>query len=115
MSPEMKDVTCILCEEVKDKNELERYDGMCFDCAQAMQEADEKVDAREPSGDAEGADDPELRKTVDAYRKRQEYMKEYNSRPDIIERRKAYMKGRQEKIKMLLRKAKDAGLLEDKA
>jgi hypothetical protein len=103
----MDEMKCNVCEEVTDSKELDRYDGMCFNCQQALQEADEAVEA----GDTNEAD-PELLKAVDSFKKRQAYMREYNARPDIAERRKQYMKGRNERIKALLKKARELGMVD---
>jgi hypothetical protein len=107
--PTLDEMKCVICEEIKPKDELVEHEGLCADCASAMETAERTVDTAE-NGDREEVS-LELQAVVTRAKKRKFYMSEYNSRPLVAAKRKEYMKGRYEKEKALLAKAKEAGLL----
>jgi len=111
MAPELSEMKCDICEEITNKDELDRYDGSCFNCHKALEDAGDILEKQAGSGEAVEEASPELLKAVAAALRRREYMREYNSRPDVKAARKQYMKGRAEREKMLLKQAREKGML----
>lgn len=107
--PSLDEMTCPVCGEIGKKSDIESF-GMCYDCNVAIEATAKEFEESQPGEDAE-VSDLELKKTVEAYHKRQEYMKSYNQRPEVQAKRKEYMRGRNERNKALTKKAKDLGLL----
>jgi hypothetical protein len=94
---------CLICEQAITEDQLAR-DGMCDECSKTLGE--DAIEGPEPT-----VNDNELSMAVEAYKKKQAYIKQYNARPDVAAKRKAYMKARNEHQKAALKKAKELGLL----
>jgi hypothetical protein len=107
--PDLSEMKCVICEEVKTKDELEANEGLCEVCSTEIGSAERTIDTAE-SGDRDEVS-LELQSVVARAKKRRFYMSEYNAKPEVAAKRREYMKGRYEKEKALLQKAKEAGLL----
>ena len=102
--PQPRDVgTCPICEKETTLEQLEKA-GMCNDCDSVL--GKEAPESQEPI-----VEDNELATAVEAYKKHQEYVKQYNQKPGVKEKRKAYMKARNDRNKAIIKKARDAGLI----
>lgn len=111
MSPEMRDMQCVVCEDFFTVEEISKNNGMCFTCFKALEEQLEHEERG--SSKEEDLSDPELRGALQRYRKRKAYMKRYNERPDVQAKRKQYMKERNQRDRDIIRKAKELGVLPD--
>jgi hypothetical protein len=105
--PDMKDMQCVICERIKTIDEIAKFDGMCEECSEALKETDEAIEAGAREDDLS---DPEIRGAIKRFTARKEYMAKYNQRPDIIAKRKGYMKDRARRDKQLIEKAKRLGV-----
>src|SRR5262245_11499552 len=102
--PNMSEMQCHICESIVSVEEISENDGMCRACNDAMKDIPET-----PTDET----DPEIRGAIQRYQARQSYMKKYNQRPDVQAARKAYMKGRQQRDRALIRRAKELRLIDD--
>jgi hypothetical protein len=104
--PDMSEMKCAVCEQVKTKDELVEHNGVCTECQAAFDEIPDKPDE-------DSLSDPEMRGAINRYRQRQAYMKKYNQRPENIIKRREYMKSRAKRDRDLIRKAKELGVTLD--
>jgi DNA-binding protein H-NS len=110
--PDVRDMKCIICEEVKTVEEISKFQGMCEDCSMALEETAETFENESGGREEDLADaGQDIQGAVKRYNRRKEYMKEYNERPGVKAKRKAYMKAAAARDRAAIRKAKDLGLL----
>ena len=93
-------MNCALCEKEASSEELSEL-GICSSCQEELGDIKQRKLT------------PELQKVIEFYNKRREYMKKYNERPDVAGKRKAYMRERARHERMLIKKAKELGLLKE--
>jgi hypothetical protein len=84
---------------------------MCGECDDVLgEEAAERGEVI--IGDEPIADD-DMAKAVEAYKRHQAYVKDYNAKPEVKAKRKEYMRKRNQRIKQILAKAKELGLMKE--
>jgi hypothetical protein len=96
---------CVICEKDAPEEQIEKA-GMCKECEGTFSRTEDALEGK--PGDES---DPEIRKAIALYHKRREYMKKYNSKPDVAEKRREYMRNRQRRERELIKKARQLGLL----
>jgi hypothetical protein len=101
--PELEKMTCGVCEQIKAPEAIDEQTGICHECLLAIE--GEGLDPEDES-------DPELRKAIAQYQKRREYMRRYNSKPEVRARRREYQRERNKRLRELVAKAKELRLIE---